>query len=408
MLLLFKLEIKKLLKRKICIGTFCGLFAIIAFLLIMRISMASSFDDNGNEVSGYRAIKYEQKILAPLAGKMTPEYIGDIIKNYNTITSNPMNLDKNNYVKEDIYISRLYKYNKLISLIVNAFTQNKNYDYSIIDSLSYKDGLNFYAKRDEKLQERINENFTPIEKNTIIKYNDNVSKPFKYSYSLGWENLLDNSFAFYIFLTFILCSCMSSVYSDEYQKGTADLILSSKYGRNKVFWAKLLAALTFAFAIYIFFSIVFALTFLTIYGFEGYSNNIQTLFFFSIYDYTLLETYLLVVLISLMAYMTMIIFTLMISAKCKNNFTPLFLSLAVIMFPLFIDHSEKSKLLNSLIDLLPTKMLGSLNSIVHYTFYKIGSICISQSLFMIIVSIIISLICIFIARYFYKRNAVCN
>ncbi len=251
-------------------------------------------------------------------------------------------------------------------------------------------------------------NYSAAEKAAIIKYNENVTEPFDFTYALGWENLLTYAFLFYVILTFITFVNISPVFSNEFQNGTVDVILSSKHGRNKVFYAKIISALLLSTLVFAMFTAVYFLAFAAVYGFEGSDVSIQTLNLLSVYDLTLGETFAAIVGISYVAFILVIFFTLTISAICKNNFTSVLLSLALFFIPIFFNYSKSSKLFNYIVDLFPIKALNAFEMFKQYKLYGLAGAYIRQPYFVIIFMLVLSAISFAATKNIYSRCKVNN
>ena len=191
--------------------------------------------------------------------------------------------------------------------------------------MTYEDGLDFYGRRNKQLIDTLNMdysygNYSDAEKNVILKFNGNVSEPYIWGYTLGWESLIEYAFPFFVILTFTVLINVSPVFSNEFRRGTAQVILSSKHGRSKIFTAKIISAFLISTLMFAVVTGVYVLTFAAIYGLEGSGASIQSLNLLSVYDLTLGEAFFTAVLISYAAFIFVIFFTLTISVMCKSNF----------------------------------------------------------------------------------------
>lgn len=406
---IFKFEIYKIVKSKLFVISLFIVFVTIFVLIAGSLSSVSSYDNSGNAINGYNAIEYEKKFTEKNSGKITPQKIAEVIDTYNLIANNSENLNEYNTIKDSVYISELYQYRKIISFIAVVYTSpGLQPDYNVIKELSYDDGLIFYNLRNEQIQAVLDMdysygNYSAEEKAAIIKYNENVTEPFDFTYALGWENLLTYAFPFYVILTFIACVNISSVFSNEFQNGTVDVILSSKHGRNKVFYAKIISALLLSTLVFAMFTVVYFFAFVAVYGFEGSSVSIQTLSLLSVYNLTLGETFVAIVGISYVTFILVIFFTLTISAICKNNFTSVLLSLALFFIPMFFNYSKSSKLFNYVVDLFPIKALNTFEMFKQYKLYGLAGAYIRQPYFMIILMLILSAISFAATKSIYSR-----
>lgn len=409
MINILKFELYKIVKRKLFLFSSLLILGTIILLLMATLSSVSSYDKNGIYVNGYKAIKYEKAYAEKISGELTSEKIADVIELYNTIAGNSDNLTEYGTIKESVYISELYPYRKIVSCISAAYTHTGlQPDYNIIKALTYDDGLDFYSRRDKQIIDTLNMdysygNYSDTEKNVVLKFNENVSEPYVMGYTLGWENLIEYAFPFFVILTFAALMNVSSVFSNEFQRGTAQVILSSKHGRSKIFTAKIISAFLISTVMFAVFIGIYVLIFAVVYGLEGSRSSIQSLNLLSVYDLTLGEAFFTAVLISYAAFIFVIFFTLTISVMCKSNFTSVLLALAFYFIPIFLNYSKSSKLFNYIVDLFPIKALNAFEMFKQYKLYGFSETLIRQPYFVMALMPILSVITIAAAKNIYSH-----
>lgn len=408
MLDILKFELYKIVKRKLFLFSPIIILGTIIILLSAALSSAYSYDGNGNHVFGYKAIKYEKARAEKISGELTPEKVADVIELYNTIASNTDNLTEYSTVQKSVYTSELYPYQKIISCIAAAYTQTGQPDYRVINTLTYDDGLDFYNRRDKQIIDTLNMdysygNYSDEEKNVILKFNENISEPYILGYTLGWESLIEYVFPFFVILTFVALINVSSVFSNEFQRGTSQVILSSKHGRSKIFTAKIISVFLISTLMFAVFVGIYVLTFAAVYGLGGSGASIQSLILLSVYDLTLGEAFFTAVLIAYAAFIFVIFFTLTISVICKSNFTSVLLALALYFIPIFLNYSKSSKLFNYIVDLFPIKALNAFEMFKQYKLYGFSETLIRQPYFVMALMPILAVILTVSAKNIYSR-----
>ena len=126
-------------------------------------------------------------------------------------------------------------------------------------------------------KERVNSTvgLTPAERQYWLVQDAKVEKPLTYTYAKSWGIILAYVQDVSLWLVLLCAVCLSGVFSEERRKKTDSLILSTKNGKNPVFFAKFLAAVAFAILwILILHGLNFFVAFL-FYGVEGFSAQIQ-------------------------------------------------------------------------------------------------------------------------------------
>ncbi|MFZ2540058.1 MAG: hypothetical protein WAX04_14355, partial [Oscillospiraceae bacterium] len=278
---LTRFELKKIYKSKTAIIAIVILIAATIFIIAAAISSAYSYDQNGIELGGFAAISREKKLNHELAGEVTLELISNTIALKQKIMSEKANLTEKGEMSNQAFSKYWYKFMDINMLIGTAYApKDENNDFYAIDKLTPEDGKQFYNNRIKKVNEFLNMdysygNYTTAEKEYFLNMNEKVDTPFYYDYNLGWKNLLSNLSGLCLVLAFVMCICIAPVFANEYQTRTDSVILSSKYGRSKVFTSKIKSSFIFSTVLYLGSILIFTLIMLGIYGFGGWNCNIQ-------------------------------------------------------------------------------------------------------------------------------------
>lgn len=119
-----------------------------------------------------------------------------------------------------------------------------------------------------------------------------IETPFIYYADSGYVETYELIYMVSMFTMILINIGISGIFADEKQTGTDQILYSTKYGRSKLFTAKVLASLTLGIIIPI---ILFALllsTELFVFGTEGYNTPIQVHLVTSLYKITMGESML--------------------------------------------------------------------------------------------------------------------
>lgn len=409
MLDILKFELYKITKRKLFLFSPVIIIGTIITLLMASLSSTYSYGEKGNEVRGITAVKYEKEYAEKASGELTAERLAEVIGLYNEISGDPDNLNEYGVIKDSVYIKNIYPYRRLISYMGQIYTPvGLPPDHSIIKTLTYKDCREFYNRRTEQIMGTLDMdysygNYSAAEKGTVMALNSEISEPYILSYALGWESMTENIFPFFVILTFVVFVNVSSVFSNEFQCGAAQIILSSKYGRNKIFTAKFTAAFLLSSLMFAVFTIIYIHAFATVYGLEGGDADIQMLYLLSVYDLTLGEAFFEAVLISYAAFIFVIFFTMMISVLCRNNFISVLLALSLFFKPVFLNYSKSSRLFNYTVDLFPIKALNAFEMFRQYKLYGFSDTLIRQPYFILALMPVLSVVLIAAAKKIYSH-----
>lgn len=406
---IIKFELKKIITNKISWVSIIFILGFIVTFIAASLSSVYSYDENGGELNGFAAISRENQLTHPLAGEVTLETISNVISKRQELT------DKGaKDVSEEEYGVKWHKYQGFNQLICYAYAKEANtFDYYVIDTLIPEDGEQFYSNRTKKVNQLLDMdytygNYTLAEKEYFLNMNEKVKIPLYYDYNLGWQNLLMYLPTFCLLLSFVMCTCIAPVFSNEYQTKTDSVIFSSKYGRTKVFSSKIKASFIFSTLLYMIATLILSLTMLGIFGFEGFNSNLQINDFIAPYNVTMLQAYFITIGLGYLAYLSLMTITLFISTKMKSNFGVIIISAVVLFIPTLIPHSRTFRLINYIVDLFPSKIMNGLTVLRSYKLYNIFGILVPQPWVMVAVSVLLSCVMIFFAHNSYKKHQVEN
>ena len=140
----------------------------------------------------------------------------------------------------------------LLSLIANNYTEwNDYWNWQILNNISTKEGIGFYERRMEKIENLLNTNYsfgnyTETEKSYWIEMAKSVNTPFKWGSKNTWDKIWE-SILLLIYILLVIIICIAPVFAGEYQNRTDALLLATKHGKNKLISAKIIASFIFTF-----------------------------------------------------------------------------------------------------------------------------------------------------------------
>lgn len=224
---LIKFELGKIFQRKI---TLVAILVLVAFnwLIYNNWGAPSALVmlEDGGYAKGVEAVEMDQKICAAYEGTLTGDTVNRIIDDH---------------------------MKKALATDVHA-----NMD-SAYDNV----GMEFLYDYEPPIKDQ----------DVIDKYGDESNRQFYYGF--GWTRMLKYLTLLFIGLGFVLVVALSPMFSDEYQRGTDALIMTSRNGRKKIAAAKIIAAMIVAITLAVLImGINFAL-FSATYGLDGWQMSIN-------------------------------------------------------------------------------------------------------------------------------------
>lgn len=408
---LTRFELRKIMRRK---SFFAGIAILAAMVILMTSTLVTGAyitGKDGKELKGIAAFPLRKEYNRQLAGPLTVEKAADAVDRHYKLMHDPNNLNEKGEITNEAYAKYEVKDQQIDSLIRSAFSPIGEYNYYIIDKLKPSDGKAFYEKRMEKVHGYLNMdytfgNYSAEDKAFFIKMNKNIPVPFQMDYVTGWENVFENLQYLFFFTAFVIALSLAPVFSGEYQSGADSIILSSRYGRNKVIAAKLKASFIVSLGLLVFALTAYTLLMLGICGFDGGNASVQIIDLLAPVPYTVVETYLWAVFIGGLACLLVGAVTLWLSSRMKSPF-PVIIAIAIFLIgPMFLQESKSSRLFNHMMHLLPSNMMDSTVRVTGYEVFHIFGQLIPEYKFMIGFAIIVIALLVPLTYRAFKKHQV--
>lgn len=414
-------EYKKLFLRK---STMFSLFLVVASFVILNITSVSG---NGywhytRGISRLEAMRLDREIIRGKAGVIDEEFIREAILQNAAMISNDENYLINDYgrhLKSDAYIKYVLPYEKAVSIINCVYEsdiQNLSTDgfrfFNLnvkkpIDALTPEDADSFYASVNNALIENIRR-MSNLTQNEIDKHYEMLSKVKTPYYNDHYDGYLNfNKYLHVIALVLLINTaiCIAPIFADEYYLKVDQIILSSKYGKNKVISAKLFAGVLFTLIISIAALSGLLLSMLLIHGFGGYGMSIQTISAYSTYPLTVGQASLTAIIASVFIIMSFAMLSMLFSALSKSPFSAVITSFLIIFIPGILNISAESRFIYQLLQTFPAKAANFDNIYSNYLF-EISDIVFTPPVFYIAFSTIIFIVIVPMVKYFFKNHEI--
>lgn len=213
---------------------------------------------------------------------------------------------------------------------------------------------------------------TISQKETLAQlYQENVlDQPYVRGYALGWEMITSNMQFLPFMLGLCLLICFYGMFGTEKTKKTDVLILTCKEGKHQYVYGKLLTVWGITTILWIVFQVINMILCACLFGLEGADVSVYSSFFLSPYGYTYVSFYLHQLCISYLATIC-IAYLISLSSQLIRAIPTLILWIPLIIFTGFIEHATFSNLLDRILVLLPTQMMGAYFTYGKYVPYTI-------------------------------------
>lgn len=157
----------------------------------------------------------------------------------------------------------------------------------------------------------------------------------KFYFSHGWLKTADFK-AIATLITTLIAVGLAAIFSDEYQSNSAQIMLSCKYGKNKMVLSKMITGLIFTATIFIIINVVHMIGAL-LYDFRGWDAPLELFKYYThtLFDMRVIDFYITGLGISFIGAILYSLVTMLISLLVKNNMIALLLSLGLYYVPAF-------------------------------------------------------------------------
>lgn len=194
------------------------------------------------------------------------------------------------------------------------------------------------------------------------------NQPFYYDWMRGYDLFISNQQVWGLFTCFVVVICLAGMFAGETSSRMDALILSARYGKNKILAAKLLCGISFSIIFAVFANIVSFLLTGAVHGFEGAEIAAQMLFPFIAWNVTMGEVALILAGSTILAAVLTAALTMFLSARTKSSSPVLILMFVFLFAPLFVGITDYYRIPAFLFDLLPTNLMTSYGSFNGWIF----------------------------------------
>ena len=389
---LLKFELKKILSRKVNLAAMALGMLLIVFSNIALINGESLYLGEGNRIEGVDAIKTQEEVENALTSELSEEFLTELLREYQQEIRNNPSEDEYDY-------SLIADKTNLFALIAGNYTEfNGQWGWEVLNNINTDMGLGFYERRMEKIKTLLNAdysygNYTESEKEYWLQKAEAVKTPFTWGSRNTWDRIWGSiGLLFYQF--FVISICLAPVFAGEYQNRTDALILSSKHGKTKLIYAKIMASFIFTSFDMTLCSIVSVGINIYMLGAGGWNLPVQLWNTIIPYQLTVIEACALNLLVLFLISFSLTAVSLMLSALFKSQLIALAVDILLYYGTVFMPFSKTSGLWNHIKYLLPINSFELVNVLKTYNSYQFGNVIISYLGMIIIVYVLITIICL--------------
>ncbi len=376
---MIKYEWKKIWKNRLTQMSVIGCSLFLILNVYMSIIQITRTDENGQTISGMRAVERMKKIQQ--RQELTQDRVDEIVNQYLTYTHDP-NTSSNNeayyYLSEEQYKKFYLPNRELLMLIGNIYSEPGSGE-STRDVLERNVGKDFQQARLERdlkmihLREEWGQ-LTSIEADYWEKEAEKIPE-YQYGYHKGWKMILD-TLSWSIMIMMIICIGIAPIFSGEYQSKCDSLFLCMKYGKSKLITAKIITVWLFTTCVWLGITLSYSVVCLRLLGIAGVDLPIQLVYPSQSVGYHLTMGEAVIYALILSYFLTLGIsgITILISAILNNTYGVIVIMSLFIILPFFLSVNTGWYTWNHIVSLLPSKIVDF--GFHSYTAYSIGNVVI--------------------------------
>lgn len=320
MRMLLQYELKKILMKKSTIAVFLVMFVINLVSVGISGSLGSTYVNGEFYETHVERNRIERENGVELSGRK----LDDVLLKEMKMAYQKIDWTSSDYKWTDIYKEEVRKYSDIeYRLKMWGLGGNLLGETSTAGIAGASTGGVLYAVR-EQVQEQMYENYF-LSDSEVSYWEEKdfaVEKPFTYQYAAAYESFLNmqGNYMICMLMSFFSAVSMVSIFSDEHVRKTDQLVLSTQFGRKKVYFAKLLAGsfVTFGTALLLLLTAIAGKIYS--YGWEGFDAAIQVaVAYWYPYPMTIGQACLISSGLLLLSSVLVSIFTMLLAELLRNS-----------------------------------------------------------------------------------------
>lgn len=299
---------------------------------ILTINRVEYVDENGDHSVGIAASRNLREAKNKWAGYLTEDILRKVLEENRTINNSKEALS-DEIVEQDKAYAKKQGIEGILDVINSAFSEFRDYNPYAADHVLDNEVGEIYERRISTLKNWLDtgeEAFTKEEKDFLIQNYENLKTPFYYEYIDGWSALLQNISTFILILALVIGFLVSGIFSDEFQTKADSIFFSTKLGRNKGVLSKMGVGFMITSVFYLFFVLLYTGIVLLVLGTDGANCPIQLDLWRSVYNITILQAYLLIVLGGYVGTLFASLLAMLISAITHSTTTAIIVPFVVL------------------------------------------------------------------------------
>ncbi len=406
MLRIIGLELKLQLKAKKTIGIFLAGIIMSVLIAVLSINTATSRNIILNEEdqvaysSGKMSVDYLKKTQKEYEGFLTEEKCMEIVEKYQDILNKYGGREEN--IPHDIYAEEITPMNDILNVISYSFTTS--YDGELDANGTFPKDFRaveakaVYQKRLEALKKIWETRYVGREQipEKLARREENIRYPLYFENYSGWDSLQSNLALILIpIIVLLACLLVAPVFSKHYEDDSDRVFRATRFGRHRLAIARIMSGMILTTLLYILTMGVCITICSFVFNRSGLRTSIQFIDLFASSGLNIGQLVLTTIFGGLLATITMVMFTICLSAAMRSSIIVLAIASFVIVvnmiLNIFISGNINDNMLYFVINTFSPYSAASLSSsMVSNAYAYVGNIIVwlpAASIFFTIVII---------------------
>ena len=386
-------EFAKIFRRKVNVIVMLAGIVLMVVCAVNYVRQEPFYDKaSGTYVNGREAFRLEEKTNNEMADYLTEEYLTGVVEG---VQEKHMDMESDQAYEQVIRTKE-----DLISLICKNYADvGDEIDWNKLNEISTENGMGFYERRLDKVEEYLNMdfsygNYSEAEKEFWMEKEKEVQTPFAWGDKTVMNKIWTMMEVGFYFL-FVIAVCTAPVFASEYESGASALLLTTRYGKTKLIYAKILASVLFA-LVYTAVGLGIGVGILGLaVGFHGAELPVQLWDSIIPYDWSIGKTLWISFAIILLMGLMISLFTMLLSARVKSGLSTLVIMFALLVGPAFLPMSKTSSLWNHINYLFPVRVTMTKDVISTLNSYQFGPVILSYLGMAVLTYVVVAVISFF-------------
>lgn len=199
-----------------------------------------------------------------------------------------------------------------------------------------------------------------------------IKTPYVYQHHEAYLTLTSCFQTVGVFVLLLIPICLTGVFSEEHTRKTDQIILCSALGKTKIYWAKIMAGISFAVISAILLSLFTFITVICLHGADGSQAVFQLIYKVSSDPITCGQAILIMYGNMIFAAIVTSTFVMVLSELLHSNIAALAVSTGLLITAMMVSVPERYRVLAQIWDWLPWRFLGPWHVFGQYTVSILG------------------------------------